>query len=48
MGYKRHYNTMASMASCYSPLIGGVIVIAAVTAWCIWDGKQKEKQPASP
>ena len=29
-------------------LVGGVIVIAAVTAWCIWDGKQKEKQPASP
>ena len=29
-------------------LIGGVIVITAVTAWCIWDGKQKEKQPASP
>ena len=23
-------------------LIGGVIVIVAVTAWCIWDGKQKE------
>lgn len=22
-------------------LIGGVIVITAVTAWCIWDGKQK-------
>lgn len=26
-------------------LIGGVIVIFAVTAWCIWDGKQKEAQP---
>ncbi len=25
-------------------LIGGMIVIVAVTAWCIWDGKQK--QPA--
>ena len=22
-------------------LIGGVIVIVAVTVWCIWDGKQK-------
>ena len=29
-------------------LIGGLIVIIAVTAWCIWDGKQKETQPASP
>ena len=23
-------------------LLGGVVVITAVTAWCIWDGKQKE------
>ena len=26
-------------------LIGGVIVIVAVTAWCAWDGKQKEALP---
>ncbi|MCR5138527.1 MAG: DMT family transporter [Oscillospiraceae bacterium] len=26
-------------------LLGGVVVITAVTAWCIWDGKQKA-QPA--
>ena len=28
-------------------LIGGVIVIVAVTAWCIWDGRQKEAVPAA-
>ena len=27
-------------------LAGGVIVIVAVTAWCIWDGKQTEQQAA--
>ena len=26
-------------------LVGGVIVIVAVTAWSIWDGKQKEAEP---
>ena len=28
-------------------LTGGLIVIAAVTAWCIWDGRQNEMQPCS-
>ena len=28
-------------------LVGGLIVIVAITAWCVWDGKQKEaQQPA--
>ena len=27
-------------------VIGGLIVILTVTAWCIWDGKQKERNPA--
>ena len=26
-------------------LLGGVIVIAAVTAWCVWDGRTQEPQP---
>lgn len=26
-------------------LIGGVIVIAAVTAWCVWDGRQTARNP---
>ena len=29
-------------------LIGGLIVIIAVTAWCIWDGKHKETLPETP
>ena len=26
-------------------LLGGVIVIAAVTAWCVWDGRSREPRP---
>ena len=28
-------------------LIGGIIVITAITAWTIWDGKQKELAEAA-
>ena len=28
-------------------LIGGIIVIVAVTAWCVWDGKQPKAAAGS-
>ena len=29
-------------------LFGGVIVIATVTVWCIWDGRHPQEQPTEP